>query len=190
MNDYGAFSLPGCGSDRLGAMKTLLVGLVACLASLNAQTSKSAANPLQSLAFLQGTWDAKAQGTAGVAANGSYTFRLELGDHVLARHSYSSDCKGPKDFDCGHSDLLYVYVESPGQALKAIYFDNEGHVIHYDVSTPDPATALFLSDASLPGPHFELVYSLRDSVMSGKFQMQVPGATEWKSYLEWSGGRK
>ena len=32
----------------------------------------------------------------------------------------------------------------------AIYFDNEGHVIHYTVSTPDSSTAIFISDASLP----------------------------------------
>jgi hypothetical protein len=25
--------------------------------------------------------------------------------------------------------------------------------------------------------------------MAGKFQMQPPGQTEWRSYLEWSGGK-
>lgn len=173
--------------DRLDSMKTALLSLLLCTASLNAQSSKPAPKPFQSLAFLQGTWEAKAQGDTGAAANGSYTFRLELRDHVLARHSYTADCKGPADYDCEHGDMLYVYADAPGQPLKAIYFDNEGHVIHYDVSTPDPTTAVFLSDSSRPGPQFRLVYSLKGSVMSGAFQMRMPGQAEWRSYLEWSG---
>jgi hypothetical protein len=101
---------------------------------------------LKALAFLEGTWDAKAQGSSGTAAAGDYTFRLELDGHVLARHSRTADCKGPATFDCEHGDLLYIYQDAPGQPLKAIYFDSEGHVIHYDLSTPTPTTAVFLSD--------------------------------------------
>lgn len=159
---------------------------------LGAQTRASApADPLQGLQFLQGTWQAQTQGNgSGPAVSGTYVFRRELGGHVLARHSSSDACKGPADFDCDHHDLLYVYQDSPGQPLKAIYFDNEGHVIHYDVLTPTPAQVMFLSDSSQPGPRFRLTYQLSNAVMSGKFQMQMPGQSEWKSYLEWSGGRK
>jgi hypothetical protein len=121
------------------------------------------------------------------AVAGSYTFRKELGGHVLARHSTSSSCKAPTDFDCQHGDLLYVYVEEPGQRLKAIYFDNEGHVIHYNISTPTSSSVEFLSDSSMPGPQFRLSYDLKNEVMTGKFQVHMPGGGEWKSYLEWSG---
>ena len=76
------------------------------------------------------------------------------------------------------------------QPLKAIYFDNEGHVIHYDVSTPDSTTAIFLSETSPSAPQFRLVYVLKDAVMSGKSQMRMPGQMEWKSYLEWSGAMR
>ena len=155
----------------------------------------SAQNPAQNdpwkpLAFLIGTWDASAKGNAGVASIGTYSFRPELGGHILARHSVakSSSCKGPADFDCDHGDLLYLYPEGPG--LKAIYFDNEGHTIHYDVTTPTPISVQFLSDATTPGPRFRLLYELNNSIMSGKFQMQMPGQTDWHSYLEWSGGKK
>ncbi len=34
---------------------------------------------------------------------------------------------------CAHRDLFYVFQDSPGAPLKAIYFDAEGHVIQYDV---------------------------------------------------------
>jgi hypothetical protein len=142
-------------------------------------------DPLKPLAFLEGNWDAKGQG-GGATAAGSYSFQRELGGHILARHSRNAECKGPANFDCEHGDLLYVYAE--GQALKAIYFDSEGHVIHYDVSMPAPHSVVFLSDA--PGPQFHLAYTLEGGVMAGKFQMRMPGQTDWKSYLEWSGGKK
>ncbi len=63
-------------------------------------------------------------------------------------------------------------------------------MIHYDVSTPDATTAVFLSDSSSPGPRFRLTYSLKGGIMSGKFQMQMPGQSEWRDYLTWSGAKK
>jgi hypothetical protein len=90
------------------------------------------------------------------------------------------------NFDCEHNDLLYIFQEAPSQPLKAIYFDNEGHVIRYDLSTPSPNSAVFLSEAA-PGPHFRLIYERKSAVMTGKFQIQMPGQSDWKSYLEWSG---
>jgi len=145
----------------------------------------------KALTFLEGTWDAKAEGPAGATTSGTYTFERELGGHIFARHSTSNaGCKGPATFDCEHGDLLYVYEEAPGQPLQAIYFDNEGHVIHYDVSTPAPTTVVFDSEPSQPGPRFRLVYELNNSIMAGKFEMQMPGQTEWKTYLEWSGAKK
>ena len=78
----------------------------------------------------------------------------------------------------------------PGQPLKAIYFDNEGHVIHYNVTNPTPTTAVFLSDAAQPGPQFRLTYELKGESMSGKFQMKMPNQPDWKSYLEWSGPKQ
>jgi hypothetical protein len=146
---------------------------------------------LKALSFLEGTWEAKTGGgAAGASVAGSFTFVLELGGHVLARHSKDASCKGPADFDCEHRDLLYVYQDAPGQPLKAIYFDSEGHVIQYGVSTPTATSAVFLSDSAAPGPQFRLMYEKTDGIMSGKFQMHMPGQTEWKSYLEWSGAKK
>lgn len=154
--------------------------------SLCAQADHPALKPL---AFLEGTWEAKTQQASSTAtAAGDYTFAKELGGHILSRHSATANCKGPASYDCDHRDLLYVYPDGP--ALKAIYFDNEGHVIHYNVSTPVPNSVVFLSDPSIPGPQFRLTYQLQDAVMSGKFQIRMPGQTEWKSYLEWSGPKK
>lgn len=155
-----------------------------------AQAPHHAPDPFQSLAFLNGSWDAKAEGAGGATASGYYAFRTELNGQVLARHSYTADCHGPEDYDCKHGDLLYVYRDGPEGDLRAIYFDSEGHVIHYNVLTPAPGSAIFLSDTSAPGPQFRLIYELKGSVMKGKFQMRMPGQQDWRSYLEWSGAKR
>jgi hypothetical protein len=58
--------------------------------------------------------------------------------------------------------VVYVFEEAEDRPLKAIYFDNEGHVI----------------------------YEFKDSVMWGKFRMRMPGQADWKSYLEWNGAKR
>jgi len=168
--------------------RMLLVALFA--ATLSAQNAPPRTAPLDSLSFLEGSWNAAAVGSTGAQANGYYVFRRELGDQVLARHSFTAACKGPADYNCAHADLLFVYSDGAGTPLKAIYFDSEGHTIHYNVSTPDANTALFLSDAALPGPQFRLIYTRKGETLTGKFQMRMPGHNEWNSYLEWSGDRR
>jgi hypothetical protein len=165
--------------------------LLVTMAVLAQTAPSSSTSSWKSLSFLHGTWEAKVTGGQNVSSTGIYTFATELGDHILVRRSTNDPgCKGPVNFDCDHGDLLYVYQDAPGQPLKAIYFDNEGHVIHYDVSTPDATTAIFVSDSSQQGPQFRLTYELKGAVMSGKFQMRMPGQPEWKSYLEWSGAKR
>ena len=162
-------------------------------AGLYAQSSPGQATPdsWRSLRFLLGTWEAKTQGgSAGATSSGTYAFQLELRNHVLARHSTIAGCKGAADYDCEHSDLLYVFEDAANTPLKAIYFDNEGHTIHYEVSTPAPNQAVFISSATQPGPQFRLIYERTGSTMSGKFQMRMPGQSDFKSYLEWSGAKK
>ncbi len=168
-------------------IRQLIAGFLLFGSALNAQNGELW-KPLQ---FLMGAWAAKTQGgSAGAASSGAYTFQLELRGHVLARHSTGAGCKGPADFNCEHADLLYVYQESAGGPLKAVYFDNEGHVIHYEVSAPAPNTAVFVSPASQPGPQFRLVYELKERTMHGRFQMRLPGQSEFKPYLEWSGEKQ
>jgi hypothetical protein len=175
-------------------MSKLAATFILCVAGLYAYdliAAESGVDPWQSVQFLLGSWGAKTQGgSAKATGSGTYTFRPELGNHILARYSGAKGCKGPADFNCEHGDFLFVYQDGQRRPLKAIYFDNEGHVIHYDVSVPAPGTVIFLSDASSAGPLFRLTYVLAGAVMSGKFQMRMPGQTDFKSYLEWSGTKK
>jgi hypothetical protein len=173
-------------------IKALTAAILYCqLIAAQAAPPASSDKQWQALGFLEGTWEAKTRRAAsGADASGTYTFGKELGGHVLVRYANTAKCAGPTDFNCDHKDLLYVYQERAAQPLKAIYFDSEGHVIHYRVSVPAPGSAVFLSDPDTPGPQFRLVYELKGAVMEGRFQMRLPASTEWTSYLEWSGTRK
>ena len=171
--------------------------------SLVAQTpaAPAAPDPLASLDFLLGTWAAKtsAAGSAAADATGTYTFRRDLAGHALARISSADTCKGPRDFDCTHKDQLTIFADSHAVAahnasLLALYLDSEGHVIYYTITTPDPRTAIFLSQSAPGTPRFRLIYHLEGdgakAIMSGKFQMAAPGSDDFQSYLEWSGTRQ
>jgi hypothetical protein len=172
-------------------MKRIIVALVLALPLMAVGQSTPPADPFKALSFLEQNWEANTNGYGGVKSVGTYTFRRELGGHILARRATGDvACKGPAGFDCDHGDLLYVYQDAPSQPLKAIYFDNEGHVIHYDVTVPTATSVVFLSEPSRPGPQFRLTYELKDSVMLGKFQSRMPGQSEWTSYLEWSGPKR
>ena len=187
-----AFALNSKTRDSKQMIRILASGALCCQ-MISAQTASLShlKDQWQALKFLEGTWEAKTQQAASkISASGSYTFREDLDGHILARHTNTNKCKGPVDYDCDHSDLLYVYEDNAGQRLKAIYFDNEGHVIHYSVSSPAPSSAVFLSDPTSSGPQFRLMYQLKGVVMEGKFQMRMPGKAEWTSYLDWNGAKK
>jgi hypothetical protein len=159
-------------------------------------------NPLAPLDFLLGTWTAKSEAaasSAGAASLGTYTFRRDLNGHALVRTSSTDTCKGPQAFDCDHHDQLTIFPDPNGQAIHgsslfALYLDNEGHVIYYTISTPDPYTAIFDSQGPKAAPKFRLTYHLEGTglkaVMSGRFQMAQPGSDDYHSYLEWSGTKQ
>jgi hypothetical protein len=188
----------------LTAMRRLLTAclLAATALALPAQ-SAPAPDPLASLNFLLGTWSAQTaapDGSAAAAVSGTYTFRTDLSGHAIERTSSADTCKAPGSFDCEHHDRLTIFTDPNGltsvhqAALFAFYLDNEGHVIYYTVSTPDPHTAVFNSQGAASAPKFRLVYHLEGdgakAVMSGKFQMAAPGSEDYHSYLEWSGTKQ
>jgi len=173
-------------------MRRLLLCLAALALAVTARAqSAPASDRLAPLDFLLGTWTATTgAGTAKATVVGNYTFARDLDNHVIQRTGVPSSCKGPQDFDCAHRDQLSIYPE--GDTLAALYLDNEGHVIHYAITTPDAHTAIFLS--TTPGPKFKLTYHLEGSgpkaIMSGKFQFAPPGSDDFHSYLEWSGTKQ
>ncbi len=99
------------------------------------------------LAFLEGRWVAE-----GKEGEGSFSFERSLGGHVLLRKNRAR-VPGAGGALATHEDLMVV---SAAGALRADYFDNEGHVIRYTTVETAPDRVAFLSAG--PGPRFRLVY--------------------------------
>lgn len=133
---------------------SVLPWLLSCTAAVLAQAP--AADPLAELRFLVGHWQmVEADGSPGIAGAGEFSFTAELGGRVLVRRSFAEyPAQGGRPA-FRHEDLMSVYAD--GGALKALYLDNEGHAIAYDV-VPLPAGGGVRFTSTGDGPRFRMEY--------------------------------
>src|SRR5208283_443989 len=95
--------------------------------------------------FLVGTWTAEGHGEPG-KGEGAFSFHFELQGKILVRRSHVDYPATPKQAAFSHEDLLIVYPDAGPAPNRAIYFDSEGHVIHYAAAFSDQGKVLtFLS---------------------------------------------
>jgi hypothetical protein len=171
-------------------MRKLIFVVLLLASALIAQTAlpkPGSAPPFGDIDFLLGDWTGTGGGQPGQATAGEASFHLELNGQILVRRSFSEYGKER------HDDLLIVYRDQPSAAPRAIYFDSEGHTIHYSITTATVGghkSVTFDSDPSQPGPRFRLSYVQTDKGVNGKFEMLMPGATEYKTYLAWTSVKK
>ena len=88
--------------------------------------------------------------------------------------------------------MITYRAESGGQT-KAVYFDSEGHVIHYAAAfSADGRTLTFQSDAATSGPRYRLSYIKEDNDrLAIKFEIAPPGKPDaFKTYIEAKARRK
>ncbi len=136
-------------------------------------------------AWLGGGSGAPGQGT------GEFRFTPELQGAILVRHSYAEYPATKEKPAYRHDDLMVIYPESEGKQTRADYWDNEGHVIHYDVEV-SPAKLVFVSDPAQPGPRFRLSYlKTGEDALKLVFEIAPPQARDqFKSYIEATATRK
>jgi hypothetical protein len=135
--------------DNVGMRRVTLFGMALAMLA-TAQT----ADPWQPLRWLAGEWKGEGSGAPGRGA-GAFSFRFELDGKILVRKTYTEFPAAAGRAAFRHEDLMVVY---PEQGLRATYFDNEGHVIHYRVTAAGD-TVTFVSDVSGGGPRFRPVTS-------------------------------
>ncbi len=139
---------------------------------------KKPADGLDGLAFLEGNWVAEPDGQGG---SGTFSFARDLDGRVIVRRNHAVvPARGERPGGV-HDDLLVLWPEGAG--VKAEYWDNEGHVIRYDVAT-SPGRAVFTSAAG-PGPRFRLTYVERQpGVVDVTFEIAPPGKPDaFAAYL-------
>lgn len=148
---------------------------------LCAALAVQAPDPLAPLRPLAGNWVGEGGGDPG-KGTGAFTFAFRLGGRVLVREAWAAyPAQGGRPAT-RHEDLMTVYEE--GGALKAMYWDNEGHVIPYAVAASG-GVVTFTSPAGA-GPRFRLTYRLKaHDLVTVTFAIAPPGQPEaFRTYVE------
>lgn len=177
-------------------MKSSLLPLAFAILAVSLSSRQSLAQQPKepnwdSFRFLLGEWVGEGTGAPG-EGSGSFSFTFDLQGKTLVRKN-SADYPAIKDKQAySHTDLMVIYREAD-DSLKAIYFDNEGHVIHYAVNfSKDQNTLTFLSDPSPTSPRFRFIYSkAAPDKLKLEFDIAPPGKPEaFSKYVEGSAHRK
>jgi hypothetical protein len=135
-------------------------------------------------AGLVGEWKGTGSGSPG-KGGGTVSFQPDLDGHILIRRSTSDYPAGGGRPATHHEDLLVIHPGASPAEARAVYFDNEGHVIEYAAAwSADRKTLTFLSSAQARGPRFRLVYEfLSPDRLSAVFAVAPHGTLEFKTYV-------
>ena len=129
------------------------------------------------LQFLLGDWSSPVSGQPGQGVSGSTTFSFDLDQNIMIRRS-SAEFAPEHGQTKGlvHDDLLVIYQQPEESQFRAIYFDNEGHIIHYVLAFPDEQpSVIFESEASGLSPRARLTYqALKDGSLKIEFSIASP----------------
>lgn len=133
---------------------------------------------------LIGDWAGDGNGSPG-SGSGTSSFKFDLQQQVLVRRSHSEYPPSGNRPATVHDDLMVIYPDTADGA-RAIYFDNEGHVIEYSAAWSAGGDALtFLSKPASGAPQFRLTYKKVDArTLTVLFEMAPPGQTDaFKPYV-------
>lgn len=145
-------------------------------------------SPWEKWSWITGEWHGEGSGKPG-QGGGVFTFAQDLDGKVLVRKSHSEYPAAENKPLIIHDDLMVVYLDFTGVPSKAIYFDNEGHTINYNVSYADKS--IVLTSEAIPNvPTFRLTYTLLDpETVNTKFEMSRDGQTFF-TYIEGKSKKK
>ncbi len=142
---------------------------------------------LQSPAWRQlaGRWVGEGSGQPG-AGTGWFEFAPALGGKILVRRNHAEYPATAERPAFTHDDLMVVYSGGSGEAERAIYFDNEGHVIRYEARwSPEGKVLTFLSEPDAGAPRYRLTYRMLSAEeLALSFEIAPPDRPEaFKTYI-------
>jgi hypothetical protein len=142
--------------------------------------------------YLLGDWVGEGGGQPGQGA-GEFSFHPDLQNRILVRKNYAAYPPTKDRPGFRHDDLMVVYRVSNNAPPRAIYFDSEGHVIHYSITaSPDMKTIQFVSEVLPSSPRYRLTYARTGSdFLTLKFEIAPPGKPDsFSTYIEAKAKRK
>ena len=168
--------------------------LLACIFVLIAPARAQQSNELNwdAFRFLLGEWIGEGSGKPG-EASGGFSFSFDLEKKILVRRNYANYPATKDKPAYSHTDLMIIYQEAATNVTRAIYFDNEGHVINYAVAFSNDDTRLvFTSEPSASAPRFRFTYyKPTDGRLTFEFEIAPPGKPgAFAKYVQGSAHRK
>lgn len=160
-------------------MRLITVFVALCVAS-SAMAEPTLKAPLADLGFLVGEWksdNGKVADTGGTS-KGRSLISVEADGGAILRRDRTDVFDANGKPAGGFSQLMMIYPE--GGAIKAVYEDGEGHLIHYDSSEVSPGSSVTFTSAPGAGPVFRLTYQRQSAdTLSVRFGMIPPGLTDF-----------
>lgn len=132
--------------------------------------------------FLIGEWKGEGSGQPG-QGDGIFSFYTDLNQNILVRKSHTEFPATGNRPAAIHDDLMIEYPENEGIPSKAVYFDNEGHVINYSVAYANNSIVL-TGEKKAGMPVFRLTYTPLDKdLVNTKFELSQDG-DKFITYIE------
>ncbi len=152
--------------------------------SVFAPVAFSAGVPFPTLQFLVGNWEAESKPGD---ASAHFEFSLDLQGKVLVRRNHVEYPATPGQQAVVHDDLLVTYQEGIPVSIRATYFDSEGYIARYTVTSSGPGQVVFVSEPGAKVARYRLSYTqLPDGRLNAKLEVAPPGKPNaFANYLEW-----
>jgi len=109
---------------------------------------------------LFGNWTGKGNGEPG-SGGGTFTFSPDLDNNIIVRKSHSEFPATENQSAVIHDDLMIIYFDVTKNTTRAIYFDNESHMINYSVFYENNSI-IMVSEKTQGTPVFRLTYTIID----------------------------
>jgi hypothetical protein len=139
--------------------------------------------------FIIGDWVGGGSGKPG-QGTGEFSLKPDLSNKILVRRNrneYPAQAGQAKGLT--HEDLMIIYPPQGSEPYRAVYFDSEGHVIHYAITASEDKI-VFLSEGAPAAPRFRLTYHKKaNDALDIDFAMAPPNQ-DFHPYLSGTVTRK
>ena len=139
--------------------------------------------PWDKWSWLIGEWVGESGAGQLGQGGGRFSLQKDLDGKILVRNNHAEYPATGTRPAISHNDLMIIYPDTGSASPKAIYFDNEGHVINYTTTVSD--SSILLASSKIPNvPVFRLSYFLLDKeIIKVKFEMSQDGE-KFMTYTE------
>ncbi|NVO20233.1 MAG: hypothetical protein HXX13_11060 [Bacteroidetes bacterium] len=146
--------------------------------------SQNSANRWEKWEYLVGEWKGEGTGKPGEGI-GTFSINKDLSDKILVKKGHTEFPPIGLEAGYNHDDLMIVSLDFNGNPNQSIYFDNEGHTIHYAIVYTENEI-VFTSEAIPNLPRFQLKYQkLGEKKVNIIFAIASPQSPEeFKTYIE------